>query len=656
MPDGAAVSVELRHIPHFPSVMKSVRSLIPGHWWLYVLHGPDNKLMVGEAATALTKTRLIRIDQVAPTVYRQSVAEVHSNGERRGRWAGSWYNRWLATPSFWQLFSQPWVLIFEADSVLCPSPTANIGAFLQYAYVGAPWDRHSCHLLRADNRIATPQRCVGNSGLSLWNKSRAEQIARHRGHTFLLQQYRQHVDLWASAELQTLWPQSVPTSELASRFSVETVYSGGYTPFGVHKPHLALSAPQLQELYWRCPAACLLSESILDKVAHMAPADREARLTSSRRLRSARLACAPQGGSANRSSASSLLASHRPAAAVLPSSLGLRSRLAGAGARAEGVGRTDSGTSCRGGFPSSHADGQVTAALHPGLVSGDFGGQGVGAQLQERLCAFALARMHNVSYVHQPFHVLAHQREPNLQARRELESLFGLEKLASWVVPAPLVPAVAQSCARFPRANSFPCVKAAQLCERDPQGRVPTSRCADTAVARKPAAPAAVLHCSMLEACRIPLDHLLPSLQAKASLGSLPPWMAGAFNIAVHVRRGDASHRVSSMTYFEVLVAQIEARRAQSTRDSAIKPVRIHVLTDASSNAGFEWCANKTSCKIHSDLGVADSIRTLALAQVLVCSNSAFSFVAGVYSRGEVHWPGKPYLPNPPLPSHWIVH
>ena len=94
------------------------------------------------------------------------------------------YNNWLKTLDFWSLWDAPYVLLFEADSVLCPQPTLPLSAWLsgQFAYVGAPWFPRAkagakepwpeCHL-------GVPC-CVGVSGLSLWDRDVVSALLRQQ--------------------------------------------------------------------------------------------------------------------------------------------------------------------------------------------------------------------------------------------------------------------------------------------------------------------------------------------------------------------------------------------------------------------------------------------------------------------------------------------
>jgi hypothetical protein len=284
-----------------------------------------------------------------------------------------------------------------------------------------------------------------------------------------------------------------------------------------------------------------------------------------------------------------------------------------------------------------------------GIVSGDFGNQGVGAEMQERLCAFAFARKINTAYVHLPLYALTHMsRTPELPEK--LEEFFGLRKLASWTVAASRAGIVAQSCATRPPIQAFPCVRARQLSRYGVQHHQPT--CANETHRQ---AAVAVGFCPFCATCQTRIDDLQPVLQASASFGSLPLWMVGTRNIALHVRRGDAKFRgVVPMAYFVAHATQQEA--LHHAHGDVAKPIALHVLTDSPHKAEFEWCTLKPNCRLHIGMDLLDTLRTLVLADVLVCSNSALSYVAGIYSRGEVHWPGKPYLPNPPLPTSWHVH
>ena len=72
----------------------------------------------------------------------------------------------LLHSQFWGSFSAPLLLLFEADSVLCPNPHRPLHTFTGYGYVGAPWAPYAGGVFPFWCRNLGS--CVGNSGLSLW--------------------------------------------------------------------------------------------------------------------------------------------------------------------------------------------------------------------------------------------------------------------------------------------------------------------------------------------------------------------------------------------------------------------------------------------------------------------------------------------------------
>ena len=203
-------------------------------------------------------------------------------------------------------------MIFQTDSALCESPSRPLSSFYRYVFTGAPWRRHSLWLCRQGRIPRGYFRCVGNSGVSLWRRDVMERLfadaefmngvrsvpalarpARrpisHEAHARCSAAQwsdRDHLDVWVSNHLQN-FPNStkagrydlddaVPTEADAARFSIETYYSGGYTPFAVHQPQWYLKGATLSELLTRCPAAVNLKNySLVQPLAKPKPAQGE---------------------------------------------------------------------------------------------------------------------------------------------------------------------------------------------------------------------------------------------------------------------------------------------------------------------------------------------------------------------------------------------
>mmetsp|Transcript_17946 Transcript_17946/g.41234 ORF Transcript_17946/g.41234 Transcript_17946/m.41234 type:complete len:399 (+) Transcript_17946:67-1263(+) len=171
------------------------------------------------------------------------------------------YNTFLASREFWDMFERRWLLLFELDSALCGNPTVGLETFLSagVAFIGAAWKGRTIpRALQGE---------VGNSGLSLWRRDvvgsfldEIEQDSQSPAnsrtvidgfmHAFLHQAFERH-------RLDGIKPH--PAREFAMQFSVETDYTGNFTPFGVHAAGKLLmssrGAQSLKTLLLRCPQA-----------------------------------------------------------------------------------------------------------------------------------------------------------------------------------------------------------------------------------------------------------------------------------------------------------------------------------------------------------------------------------------------------------------
>ena len=230
---GDAVLVEARRLIRLPALLLHFRENLPDHWVLTLLHGPTNapdalhgesdvsplrrhvrsggvvlrplpthlhnaalKYSCAQRARAVA-AGLANASDLCATPEEEAAAEATIVAARAGRRARRrmpgnfsavvrmnkrhviehsvarrWYNAWLQTLEFWTLFRKPYLLLLEADVVLCPNPTIPLDWWAgKFAYVGAPWfhdvgmGSFACKQLRC---------CVGNSGFSLWNRARME--------------------------------------------------------------------------------------------------------------------------------------------------------------------------------------------------------------------------------------------------------------------------------------------------------------------------------------------------------------------------------------------------------------------------------------------------------------------------------------------------
>ena len=292
---GDAVIVEPRPLRRLPVVARNVWDQLPQDaWTMHILHGQhvQSRLRHAEEVRPVVASGRLRLLPLARLL--DSIGIVSTSSSRK------WYNAMLLNSAFWRSFRAPLLLLFEADTALCPSPRWPLHAFAGFGYVGAPWAPYS------DNRFPHWCRnlgsCVGNSGLSLWSRPTMENVtarppsayeaivaeylsvpkgvATKRGVGSVRALYERranlsfsdklidHIDVWASVLLQSLEHAgalpvalpggAVPPSTVAARFSVETLYTtkaDAWVPVGVHKPHAYLPSAHVQRLYERCKPA-----------------------------------------------------------------------------------------------------------------------------------------------------------------------------------------------------------------------------------------------------------------------------------------------------------------------------------------------------------------------------------------------------------------
>ncbi|KAL9014828.1 MAG: hypothetical protein Q9173_000529 [Seirophora scorigena] len=140
------------------------------------------------------------------------------------------------------------LLVFQTDSILCSQSGKSLNDWLDYDWVGAPWNR--------DGRYG------GNGGLSLRKVSSIV--------TVLQNQIRipdsEPEDLWLSERLGHLTGAKLANGTVASEFSVEDQYAEH--PMGYHLGHSGhqfpaayLGTPEKREKVWDyCPEIKMLAD------------------------------------------------------------------------------------------------------------------------------------------------------------------------------------------------------------------------------------------------------------------------------------------------------------------------------------------------------------------------------------------------------------
>jgi len=182
-------------------VLNNFNEGLDNRWQFLIIHGNDNKEFVKNIVDKLT-TRKIILKNL--NVGNYSVQE---------------YNLLFYDKDFYDLIPTEIFLVFQTDALICLQNKHLINDFLQYDYVGAPWD----------------DRNVGNGGLSLRRKTKMLEILE-KGKDLKLQSNGEHwnEDIFFSIKSQSIPDLFVyrPDFEKAKTFSVETVLH--LKSFGTH--------------------------------------------------------------------------------------------------------------------------------------------------------------------------------------------------------------------------------------------------------------------------------------------------------------------------------------------------------------------------------------------------------------------------------------
>lgn len=260
---GDAVLFDVRTLSNLPTVLHSARRALPNSWLVHFLHGERNAASVlsahglrQDAASGMLVLRALA--SIVPEAWLEMVCRNHTVVPHLGK--DPLQITVLKSPLFWSAFSAEKLLLMQPDSAFCPKPSWPLERFLHLTWVGAPWS--PC--------VPKPGwSCVGNSGFSIWSRRvvlnltrTGPPIARHGAFS--------NWDLWAALRLQSPGvrygdePIVVPNASEAALFSVESVYKGGYTPIGFHRPWGRLprirgGGQKLLELQERCPLVARLA-------------------------------------------------------------------------------------------------------------------------------------------------------------------------------------------------------------------------------------------------------------------------------------------------------------------------------------------------------------------------------------------------------------
>ena len=224
-----AVIIEPRKHKALEFVLKNFTSMLDERWTFIIFHGNNNEDYVKDIINTKLSYNINRIKLINLNVDNLSIND---------------YNSLLFSSSFYDNIKTELFLIFQTDTMICSNYKNNIYNFLNYDYVGSPWNVNFFNL----------NRYVGNGGLSLRRKSKMLEIINK----FSDQIKGFNEDVVFSIKFYDNIDIKIPSVEEAKNFGIEQIYND--TSFGVHKPWIYHDSDTLHKINDFCPGLNTLIE------------------------------------------------------------------------------------------------------------------------------------------------------------------------------------------------------------------------------------------------------------------------------------------------------------------------------------------------------------------------------------------------------------
>ena len=218
-----AVIVEFRAVDQMVSIVHNVNYHIPSVWPIQIFHGKANQNFIQNSTLA----PLIQSGKIILTLMYVAYGKYETN-------------RLLTDAKFWKRVRGEKILFFQIDSVMCSNSPHKVSDFLQYDYVGAPWDLSWFSFSKVD--------LVGNGGFSLRSRSKLLDLL-----DLVPYKPRMPEDVWYSQNLRRVNGSVAPVN-VAKTFAVESIYYE--RPLGVHRFHLSCRVQK--KLFKTCPESQMI--------------------------------------------------------------------------------------------------------------------------------------------------------------------------------------------------------------------------------------------------------------------------------------------------------------------------------------------------------------------------------------------------------------
>lgn len=209
-----AVIVEPREHKYLVRVVMNILNNTSNYVKIQIFHGTmnENFIMTSELAKYVVNGKILLTNLGVPNLTIKD------------------YNNLLVSTNFWNSIDGENILIFQTDSCICSKSRHTIDEYLQYDYVGAPWEKNS----------KDKHKYGGNGGFSFRKKSAMLSVINKFPYN------KEHEDVYFSRK-----DIKYPPYKVAKTFAVEHVFYDA--PFGIHKAYKYQSKNKLNNMLEYCP-------------------------------------------------------------------------------------------------------------------------------------------------------------------------------------------------------------------------------------------------------------------------------------------------------------------------------------------------------------------------------------------------------------------
>jgi len=195
----AAVIIDTRFDSAVVSSISNARHHMPRYATIYILTGRENWPSVDNVLRDMPNVQIIYYNFV-------------SSSQRD-------YNSFLLSKEMWNLFKEEYILVFHRDSRFCSYSHQRIERFIgHYDFIGAPWSEQITEGVQ-----------IGNGGFSLRCR---QAMLRCVESEHLVHEWNEDASMVHCLKKLGL---RLPSIEIASEFSVETIRFSKNIPLAIHK-------------------------------------------------------------------------------------------------------------------------------------------------------------------------------------------------------------------------------------------------------------------------------------------------------------------------------------------------------------------------------------------------------------------------------------